>query len=171
MRPASSAENSAESVGCSLLTDAEVVPCDSRERSFDPYSACGMQPSRRCCSLARINQRYRTGFEYGLVNNAILPRRIQPQVLSQEMISGHTSACAWRPTRIPRCCKETPTSPGYSMIRTFSTSIASVNGLIEAEGATSSAVFTTASVGIDRLKGLTSVLPSFKAPRQKRLSR
>jgi hypothetical protein len=37
MRPASSAENSAESVGCSLLTDAEVVPCDSRERSFDPY--------------------------------------------------------------------------------------------------------------------------------------
>ena len=37
-----------------------------------------------------------------------------------------------------------------------------MNGLTEAKGATSSAVFTTASVGTARLKGPTTVLPIFK---------
>ena len=35
-------------------------------------------------------------------------------VLIQEMISGQTCARAWRPTRIPRCCNPTPTSPSSS---------------------------------------------------------
>jgi len=114
-----------------------------RSRTFSKVPLCGSVDAVLWLELIKDTA---PGFEYGPVNNAILPRRIQRQVLSQEMIFGHTSACAWRPSRIPRCCKETPTSPGYSMIRTFSTSIASVNGLIEAEGATSSAVFTTAIV-------------------------
>ena len=49
------------------------------------------------------------------------------------------------------------------MIRTSTAGIASVKGLIEAKGATSSAVFRIASVGTDRLKGPTSVVPTFKA--------
>ena len=48
------------------------------------------------------------------------------------------------------------------MICPFSGGIASMNGLTEAKGATSSAVFTTASVGTARLKGPTTVLPIFK---------
>jgi len=106
------------------------------------------------------------------LQNVLFVRRIQPRLWSQQVICGHTWACAWRPTRIPRCCKQTPTSPGYSMIRRiFDAGIASMNGFTEAKGATSSAVFTTASVGTARLKGPTTVLPIFKTPRQKRFSR
>jgi hypothetical protein len=49
---------------------------------------------------------------------------------------------------MPRCCKQTPSSPGYSIICTFF-AIASANGFNEFRGATSSAVLTTASVGTD----------------------
>jgi len=45
------------------------------------------------------------------------------------MISGDTWACALRPTTIPRCRKQTPTSPKYSMICPFPGGIASMNGL------------------------------------------
>ena len=44
--------------------------------------------------------------------------------LSQEVISGHTSLRALRPIRIPRCCRPTPSSPVYSMIRTSGVCIA-----------------------------------------------
>jgi hypothetical protein len=43
------------------------------------------------------------------------------------------------------------------MIRPFHMGIAPMNGLAAAEGAASSAVFTSASVGTDRLKGPRTV--------------
>ena len=84
---------------------------------------------------------------------------LQLRELSQEMMCGQTFARASRPTRIPRCCRHTPASPGYSMMRAFFPGIASVKGLSEAKGATSSAMLTIARVGTDRLDGPTSVSP------------
>jgi len=67
-------------------------------------------------------------------------------------MSGQTFIRASRPTRIPRCCRHTPTSPGYSTMRTLVVAgIASAKGLSEARGATSSAMLTIARVGTDRL--------------------
>lgn len=57
------------------------------------------------------------------------------------------------------------------MMRTSLTGIASIHGLIEARGATASAMFTTARVGTDRLEGPTTVPLTFRVPRQKRFSR
>ena len=49
------------------------------------------------------------------------------------MTFGQTCAYACRPTRIARCCKQTPASPEYSMMRAFSGSIASATGLTDFE--------------------------------------
>src|SRR5262245_8976503 len=84
---------------------------------------------------------------------------------SHAMICGHTWACARRPTRIARCCRHVPLSPAYSIIRAPPAGAASTNGLIEAGGATSAAVFTTATVGTDRLAGPTDLPRTCKAPR------
>jgi hypothetical protein len=58
----------------------------------------------------------------------------------QEVMSGHTWACASRPIRIARCCKQTPIWPGHSMMRASLVGIASINGLTESRGATWSAL-------------------------------
>src|SRR5262249_19192892 len=80
--------------------------------------------------------------------------------LSHAMISGQTCAPASRPTSMPRCCKQPPTSPGDSMIRAFFAAMASTKGLTEVRPATSSAILTTASVGAESREGPTSVSPS-----------
>src|SRR5262245_24215571 len=71
----------------------------------------------------------------------------------QETISGQTAARFSRPIRIPKCCKHTPFSPGISKMRTSFVGIASMNGLTETMGATSSATLTAASVGVVRAAG------------------
>src|SRR5215467_3161463 len=72
----------------------------------------------------------------------------------QDKMSGQMVACAWRPTRTPRCCKQTPTSPGYCMICVFvvilsvkGTSL-SVKGTSDARDAIGSAVLITTKVGV-----------------------
>ena len=57
------------------------------------------------------------------------------------------------------------------MMRTLFAGIASAKDLTEARGATLSAVLTIASVGADRVDGLTSMSPIFRVPRKKRFSR
>src|SRR6516225_3686760 len=52
----------------------------------------------------------------------------------QDRMSGQMVACAWRPTRIPRCCKQTPASPGYCMICVLVV-IFSVKGISDARDA------------------------------------
>src|SRR5262249_8903913 len=52
----------------------------------------------------------------------------------QDRMSGQMTACAWRPTRIPRCCKQTPASPGYCMICVLVV-IFSVKGINDAKDA------------------------------------
>jgi hypothetical protein len=72
---------------------------------------------------------------------ASIPDNVQRE-WSQETISGQTVACAWRPIRTPRCCKETPASPGYSMMCPLFSGITSMKGLIDVRGATSKSGFS-----------------------------
>src|SRR5262244_2610453 len=80
-------------------------------------------------------------------NGPICPEAYPFRHFIQDRMSGQMIACAWRPTRTPRCCKQTPTSPGYCMICVFVV-ILSVKGTSDARDAIGSAVLITTKVGV-----------------------